>query len=152
MAIDIYYSKTSRFGKRVADWSVENTTPDMTPSEMSLDVIVSQKRKKKHHLNGLGLWCLTPLSTIFLLYCSSQFIGGGNRSAQRKPSICRKSLTNFYHIMLYRVHLAWARSELTTLVVIPMTSSPTFKRYNTILNFNRLHTSCTRRWLFTGFV
>jgi hypothetical protein len=46
LAIDIYYSKTSRFGKRVADWSVENTTPDMTPSEMSLDVIASQKRKK----------------------------------------------------------------------------------------------------------
>jgi hypothetical protein len=25
---------------------------------------------------GLGLWYLMPLSTIFLLYCGSQFIGG----------------------------------------------------------------------------
>ena len=36
------------------------------------------------------LWCLTTLSTILQLYC-----GVGNRSATRKPPICRKSLTNF---------------------------------------------------------
>jgi hypothetical protein len=38
------------------------------------------------------LWCLTPLSIIFQLY---RFIDGGNRSTRRKPSTCRKSLTNF---------------------------------------------------------
>jgi hypothetical protein len=30
------------------------------------------------------------------------FIGGGNRSARRKPPTCRKSLIH-YHIMLYRI-------------------------------------------------
>ena len=34
------------------------------------------------------------------------FIGGGKQSSQRKPQTCLKSMTNFYHIMLYRVHLA----------------------------------------------
>ena len=43
------------------------------------------------------------------------FIGGGNR---RKPLTCHKSLTNFYYIMLYRVHLAIVGWELTTLVVL----------------------------------
>ena len=50
-----------------------------------------------------GLWCLTPLSH---LYCGDRVIGGGNQSTQRKPLTCCKLLTNFYHIMLYRVHLA----------------------------------------------
>ena len=36
----------------------------------------------------VGLWCLTPLSTIFQLH------RGGNRSTRRKPQTCRKSLTN----------------------------------------------------------
>jgi hypothetical protein len=45
-----------------------------------------------HQLSYLRLWCLTSLSTIFQLYVIVRLIGGGNR---RKPSTCRKSLTNF---------------------------------------------------------
>ena len=44
-------------------------------------------------------------------------IGGGNRSTRRKPPTYRKSLTNLSQ-MFYRVHLAWAGFETTTLVVI----------------------------------
>jgi hypothetical protein len=33
------------------------------------------------------------------------FIGGGNWSTLRKQTTCHNSLTNFYHIMLYQVHL-----------------------------------------------
>jgi len=33
--------------------------------------------------------------TIFHLYRGVSLIGGGNRSTWRKPSTCRKSLTNF---------------------------------------------------------
>jgi hypothetical protein len=42
---------------------------------------------------GLGLWCLTALSTIFQLnIVAVSLIGGGNR---RKPLTCRQSLTSF---------------------------------------------------------
>jgi hypothetical protein len=43
---------------------------------------------------GLKLWCLTLLSTIFQLYSVDQVIAGGNRSTRIKPPTYRKSLTN----------------------------------------------------------
>ena len=39
---------------------------------------------------GLGLWCLTPPSTIFYLHRGGQFYWWGNRSTRRKPPTCRK--------------------------------------------------------------
>ena len=50
--------------------------------------------------------------SYFFLIC------GGNPSTRRKPSTCRKSLTNFYHIMLYWIHLTWAGFEFTISGVI----------------------------------
>jgi hypothetical protein len=34
----------------------------------------------EYTIEGLGLSCLTPLSTIFMLYLAVSFIGGGNQS------------------------------------------------------------------------
>ena len=61
---------------------------------------ISHEYLMKHSLKlglGLGLWCLTPLSTIFQLYRGHQFIGEGNWSTWKKPSTWHELLKTLAH-------------------------------------------------------
>ena len=74
----------------------------------------------KHQTSSkkIWLWCLMPLSTIFLIYHAWRSIAWvENRSPWKKPDLTQVT-DNFYHIMLYWIHLAWTWFELATLVVM----------------------------------
>jgi hypothetical protein len=72
--------------------------------------------KYEKHTNMVMVFNVTFNNISAISWRSVLLVGETGVPGEKNPT-CRKSLT-LYHIILYRVHLAWVGFELTTLHVI----------------------------------
>ena len=68
-------------------------------------ILVLYSRYDVHNKWVRGLWCLTPLWTIFKLYRGDQIYCWRKPKFSKKTTDMPKVTNKVYHIVLYRVHL-----------------------------------------------
>ena len=77
-------------------------------------VLESKKKRKNPHRFGFGYFlCLTPLSSVSVLYRGGQFYWWRKSEDPVKTTDLSQVTDKLYHLMLFRVHLGVQTQKCT---------------------------------------